>query len=207
MSKSYLYDKYYVTPILGLTGCWSVIVICMIGLLSDGNKDILHFGPGENKFIHLKIDNWGRWSFVMLYSFFSQLVNSLINSTIYPFITNVIRDYKSPYDGSVSYAQFIAVIYKLYYWFNEICDLFLVLTLQVQYWIPGLIADILVALWSTNRYLKEKKLNGIYNEIQQDSSQNKKLKDTEIIEDEEITEDTLLSSLNSNFENINDYLL
>ena len=199
MSKDYIYDKYYVTPILGLTGCWSIIVICTISVLSDGNKDILHFGPGENKFIHLKIDTWGRWSFVMLYSFSSQLVNSLINSTLYPFITNVIRDHKSPYDGSVSYAQSIAVIYKLYYWFNEICDLFLVLTLQIQYWIPGLIADILVALWTTHSYLKEKRLTGIYNQFHQDSSQHQKLENNEIIEDDEIIEDSILNDdINNN---------
>lgn len=85
-----------------------------------------------------------------------------MNATIYPFITNVVRDHKAAWDGSEFFGQLIALVYKLYYLINDICDVFLVLTLQLQYWIPGLIADVGVSLWTTHHYLRDKSVVDAY---------------------------------------------
>ena len=149
-------DKYHIRPMLVLGMIWILAIIAMISTLSSSDPGFFHFGPGKTTFLQFHVDTWTKWSIVMAYSFFSQLVNSLMNATVYPFITNVIRDHKAAWDGSESFGQFIALVYKLYYWINDICDVFLILTLQLQYWIPGLIADVSVSLWTTHHYLRDK---------------------------------------------------
>lgn len=155
-------DRYSVQPMLGVGTLWIVAIIAMIATLSSGDPNFLNFGPGKTTFLQFRVDTWGKWGLVMAYSFFSQLVNSLMNATIYPFITNVIRDHKAAWDGSELFGQLVAVVYKLYYWINDICDVFLVLTLQLQYWIPGLIADVGVSLWTTHYYLRDKPIIDAY---------------------------------------------
>lgn len=156
MFEGPIFERYYIRPML-FVGCgWIVAIIVMIGLFSSKDTDFFLFGPGTTSFLQFRIDTWGKWGLIMTYSFFSQMIHSLMNSTIYSFITNVIRDYKSPWEGSIIYGVVISIVYKLYYWIHDICDIFLVLTLQLQYWIPALIADISVSIWTTYNYLKNK---------------------------------------------------
>jgi len=150
------YERYMIRP-MAIVGCaWVLAIVVMIGFLSSEDANFFRLGPGATSFLQFRIDTWFKWGLVMSYSFFSQLVNSLMSSTISSFITNVIRDHKSPWEGPVIYGQLIALVYKLYYWINDICDVFLVLTLQLQYWIPALIADLIVSVWTTHSYLRDK---------------------------------------------------
>ena len=64
----------------------------------NADSQIYNVGPSESNF--LKINTWGKWSLVISYSFFSQIINSLVNATLYPFMTNVIKDHKTPWEGS-----------------------------------------------------------------------------------------------------------
>ena len=66
-----------------------------------------------------------------------------------------IRYHKAVWNNSEFFGQLIALVYKLYYGTVGICDVFLVLTLQLQYWIPGLIVNIGVSLWTTHHYLRD----------------------------------------------------
>lgn len=165
-NQSSIYSKYHITPVIILTSSWTFIIAFFLIFISNQNSSFLTFGPSNDCiFFNFNINTWSKWSFVIIYSFFSQFINSIINSTLYPFITNVIRDHKTPWNGSVFYAQMIALTYKLYHWLNDICDLFLILTFQLQFWIPALIADIIVSLWTTADYLENKQLINIYNNI------------------------------------------
>ena len=161
--------RYNIYPMLFVGSFWIIGIITMIGMLSPGTPSMFHFGPGETIFLEFKINTWSRWSAVMCYSFLSQFIHSLMNSTIYAFITNVIRDYKSNWKYSILFGQSIAILYKIYYWVDSICDILLVLTLQLQYWIPGLLADLIVALWTTYNYLKDKQQKPCYDLYQVDN--------------------------------------
>ena len=92
----------------------------------------------------------------MAYSFVSPFINSLVNSTLYPFMMNVIRDHKTPWEDSNRNAYLITLIYKLYYWFNDICDILIIFTLQFQFYLPSLFAEIIVGLSTTRKYILDK---------------------------------------------------
>ena len=88
-----------------------------ISVKNFGNEtDFLIWGPSNVKFAGFKIDNWGRWYLVMGYSMFSQISYSIVSSTLRPFISNVIRDYKTPIEdkGSLIRAQYLVSVYTFY---------------------------------------------------------------------------------------------
>ena len=151
-----LYNVYSVRSAITISSIWMIGLGSIIGVFG-GHSDFFKFGPSnQTKFISFKVDNWGKWSLIILYSFLSQFIHSYINSTLYPFMTNVIRDYKSEWRDSHFKAQIITLIYKLYYWFHDICEVFLVLTLQLQFYIPALIADVLAGMITTRKFIKHK---------------------------------------------------
>jgi len=122
----------------------------------------LKFGPDDNiYFITFPINNWTRWTFVMIYSFFSQFIYTILSSTLSPYIKNVIQDHKTPFNEKKHYweSQFILQIYTIYGWLSHIFDIFLYLTLQIQYLIPSFIADISMTFYFNHFYLKNKILN------------------------------------------------
>ena len=153
-----LYKRYSLSSSLIISLAWIIVLSIIISLNTKKSTNFLHIGPCNNtNFIDLKIDTWGKWFLTMMYSFFSQFINSYINATLYPFMVNVIRDYKSEWRDTMLKAQIITFIYKLYYWFHEICEIFLVLTLQLQYYIPALLADLIVGAFTTRKYIKDKR--------------------------------------------------
>lgn len=158
-------QRYYLKSMLCIGNIWIIGILAMIYSLSYKDTDFFKFGPGNATFLQIKIDSWEKWIMIMIYSFLSQVINSLMNATVYTFIINVIRDYKSPWEGSIIFGQYICILCKVFNWVNEICEVFLVLTLQLQYWIPGFIADIAVSIFTTNKYLKDKVNNDIYDMV------------------------------------------
>lgn len=156
-----VYQLYSIKPAIIIASIWMIIIASVIGICAKAENShtvtFFSLGPSNNtNFTTFKIDNWEKWVFIMTYSFLSQFIHSFINATLYPFMTNVIRDYKSEWTKSHCSAQLITLVYKLYYWFHDICDVFLVLTLQLQFYIPALIADILVGAITTRKFIKSK---------------------------------------------------
>ena len=155
-----IYKRYSLHSSLILSVTWMILITIMLGVNTNKGSRFFHFGPSnETKFIDLKIDNWGKWLVTMMYSFLSQFVHSYINATLYPFMVNVIRDHKAVWRDSLCKAQIITFIYKSYYWFHEICEIFLVLTLQLQYYVPALLADLIVGGITTRKYIKDKRID------------------------------------------------
>jgi len=139
---------------------WTVLIGLGVGLVSarDGTA-FLHVGPGgDAQFFGFPIDSWGRWAGVVLYGACSQIVRSLISATLYPFMTNVVRDHKEPWeDGSLRIALAVTVVYKLFYAVSDICDVFVALTLQLQYYVPMIVSDVAVGLFTTRWYMRRKR--------------------------------------------------
>lgn len=151
--KNY-YIKFTIIIIIVWLGCFISIFIY---LCYEYNSNFFHLGPGNNiLFLNFTVDNWLKWSFIMSYSFFSQFISSFVSSSLSPFITNVIRDHKCEWNESILNAQLIILIYKLYSWFHDICEIFLVLTLQLQFYLPALIADLIVSFITTRNYIINK---------------------------------------------------
>lgn len=144
--------------IIGLT--WCIATFIFICYLSNINRDFLLFGPNDKiLFIKIKVDTWGKWSGLMVYSAFSQIVSSVMSSTVKPFITNVIRDHKTPWDLHYYYqSQSIVLLYYTYGWITGILDMFVYLTCQIQFWIPAFLADVIVQMYFTHYHLTCKEL-------------------------------------------------
>lgn len=146
--------KYYIKHALILAILWIIFVIFLIIIYSSNNIIFLHFGPtNDSKFIIYEINTWTKWTLLMIYSFLSQFIHSILNSTLYSFIVNVVRDHKTIYNATIKYPLLITIVYKIYYWINYICNIFLILTYQLQFYIPALIADIMVGIFITKKYL------------------------------------------------------
>jgi hypothetical protein len=92
----------------------------------------------------------------MVYSVLSQVAYSVVSSTLSPYISNVIRDHKTPQSdkGSLVRAQVIVQLYTLYHWMSSIFDVFLWITLQVQYIVPAVITDLALTVHFTNRFMR-----------------------------------------------------
>tara|TARA_Y100000389_G_scaffold183785_1_gene201606 strand:- start:1451 stop:1741 length:291 start_codon:yes stop_codon:yes gene_type:complete len=88
---------------------------------------------------------------------FSQISYSIISSTLSPFISNVIRDYKTPIEdkGSIIRAQYLVSVYTFYYWISSIFDVFLWITMQLQFILPAIIIDLIITYRFTNNYMKQ----------------------------------------------------
>lgn len=146
-----LYKKYSIKPIIIIITLW--IMMSGSTLIYFYRKDsFFHFGPSKEKYM----DTWSKWSLLMSYSFVSPFINSLVNSTLHPFMLNVIRDHKTPWEDLRRNAYIITLVYKIYYWFNDICDILIIFTLQFQFYLPSLMAEIIVGIATTRKYILEK---------------------------------------------------
>ena len=152
---------YFIKTATLCASSWSILLISGIAYFTTDNKtDFLHWGPSDVKFGGLIIDTWSKWLFVMCYSIFSQVIYSIVSSNLSPYISNVIRDYKTPKQDKGKYinCQIIVQIYSLYHWLSNIFDVFLWITLQLQYLVPAIITDLILTLYFThNFYVKSPK--------------------------------------------------
>ena len=161
-SSAYLLRHYHIKPIIVCIYAWFIIIATSAKSNNIIEGSFLHCGPGEAYFITIPINTWSKWGCVMIYSFFSQVLYSFVNITLSPFLTNVIRDHKSKTTLPVPTVLFIVFSYKVYGWVHEILEVFLTLTLQLQYYLPALIADVIITMFSTWKYNKKNVPIAIY---------------------------------------------
>ena len=141
---------------------WSIILIFGISYFSnEKTTNFLHWGPSNTKFAGLIINTWEKWYFVMFYSIFSQIVYSIVSSNLSPYISNVIRDYKTPkhHKGKYLNCLLIVQIYSIYYWLSSIFDVFLWITLELQYLMPAIITDLILTLYFTHNFYVKSPVN------------------------------------------------
>ena len=140
-------------------GTSAAVVACvMMALTTDAKSNFFHWGPDANvTFIGFEIRNWTRWWALMSYSLISQVAQSLVHSTLSPWMSNVVRDHKTPIPtGSYYTIQSVAVIYNVFGWVVSILDTFVWITCQLQYLLPALISDACITVLTTHRYIRAK---------------------------------------------------
>ena len=150
--------KYKIKIGIIVAGSWSICIIAGVSVIaSDMDTEFLQWGPSDVIFAGFRVNTWTRWSFVISYSVLSQVAYTIVNSSVLPYITNVIRDHKTPIEekGTKLNAQIIVFTYTLFYWLSSILDVFLWITLQLQYILPALLTDLLITIYFTNSYMTE----------------------------------------------------
>lgn len=139
-------------------GAWTVTLTLVLfvfgwtGVLSS----FMAIGPNdEAKFGGAPVNTWGRWTALMIYSALSQLVQSLVEGTITPFVTNVIKD---PCIDFANYgmAQTVVGDQNAFLWMVGLFDILLYITMQMQFWVPAIIADLAVNAALVHRNMLEK---------------------------------------------------
>ena len=120
--------------------CVTLGVVCATGALASFTR----LGPNsEASFGGVSIDTWDKWMALMLYSASSQLAQSVVGGTLDPLVTNEIRDPDSPFP-SYGAAQITVGIQNMFLWMVGLFDILLYITMQLQFWVPAIIADLVV---------------------------------------------------------------
>lgn len=142
-----------------VVSAWSAVLLVGLSYASvydhDAGTRFLHWGPSDAQFGPLRINTWPRWGAVLAYSITSQVVSSIASATLSPYVSNVIRDYKTPRakKGTWCQAQGIVFAYTLVGWVTGVLDVFVWVTLQVQFILPALLADLALTAAYTHSYL------------------------------------------------------
>lgn len=139
---------------------WTVALLGGTVFFSATDDRFFTWGPSDTRFAGIPISTWPRWAAVMTYSVLSQVAYSVVQSTVRPYISNVIRDHKTPPDekGSMLGAQLLVQLYTLFHWAGSLFDVFLWITVQPQFIVPALLVDLILTAHFTRGYMTENRL-------------------------------------------------
>lgn len=152
--------QYQVRMGIGISlGTGAIVIVCMTTMAYvDAHTNFLTWGPDENvSFVGFPISSWTRWFALMMYSLTSQIAQSLVSTTLSPWMSNVVRDHKTEIPrGNYCTILFVAIAYNLFGWLVGILDIFVYITCQLQYLLPALISDVCITIFTTHRFVRAK---------------------------------------------------
>ena len=151
-------DKRVVTMLILVWTVVSSAVFCAIML--EDHSPFLNFGPSERTVLFgVKLDTWGVWWCVAIYTFVSTAVAAYASDSIVPWITNTVQDHKTQY---IPYSKFtclcIIQIFTCYAVIMSVIGLFVALS-QVDFMLIRLVADLMVNHFTTYFFLRGKSVN------------------------------------------------
>ena len=166
-------DKRIITAFILVWTILSSIVFCAIML--DDNSPFLNFGPSDRTVLFgVKLNTWGVWWCVAIYTFVSTAVAAYASDSIVPWITNTVQDHKTryiPYNKWTCWA--IIQIFTCYAVIMSVIGLFVALS-QIDFMVIRLVADLMVNHYTTFFFLKGKTVNlsryNAYNKPRDDMS-------------------------------------
>jgi hypothetical protein len=150
---------------------WVVVLLsALVGaaLSGAGPGAFVAVGPNDKAvFATVRVDSMAKWSALMAYSSLSQAAQSLVETTLQPFIINVIRDPNvdfserrpSPrnFKACAVVAQFVVGVYNLFLCIVSLFDILMYVTLRIQFYIPAIVADLLVNGYVTHQNMQQKR--------------------------------------------------
>ncbi len=125
------------------------ILVYLVILDEEGafTKKFLSFGPSPNTtFLHMKLDTWHKVYIVYALGFFSSLLTTYYNTVSYVFIHSSIWNpsYTKTISISKNWAKAIVILEPLLYWILNIINLFVNLTMQLQFLIPSFLGSVII---------------------------------------------------------------
>ena len=163
------FKKIFTTPqiALGTFTTWVAIFIIILGVMGAFSKKFMHFGPSTDPklsatFLGLPIDTWPKAILLYLLGFFSAIISSYFHLVFGAWTINNIRNEKNKDITPISKktAEFMLVLSPIVSNINHILDLFLTLTLQLQFILPQLLGDIAASILVSFSFLSKKKKFG-----------------------------------------------
>lgn len=87
--KRFFHDK---RCTVGLLLLWMVTVCSIFYVLGAFHMGYMHIGPSEETvFMGLKIDNWGKWMALAVFSFCNTGINEFISNALDPWFVNSLQ--------------------------------------------------------------------------------------------------------------------
>ena len=143
-----------------LLGLWIISISGYVIYLQDSNLIVFfNFGPNPNvNFIGVVVDNWTKWSQLMMFTIVTQSLKMLADEIISPWIINTIMDDKSKIQNdNINYykSQFICQTYYLFSAIVKFIQIGISIT-QLDFVLVYISTDLIISLYTTHMYLKSK---------------------------------------------------
>jgi hypothetical protein len=143
------------------------IIVFLLILKDEGifSKRFLHFGPStdpetQTEFLGSPIDTWPKVITLYLLGFFSVLFSTYYRDIFETWIINSVRDHKEKQiKMSKITAYLLTIIDPVLDNINSILEFFVLLTLQLQFFIPQVLGELFITILSTRAFLSKKKFN------------------------------------------------
>ena len=141
------------------------IIVFLLILKGEGvlSKRFLHFGPStdpetQTEFLGSPVDTWPKVITLYILGFFSVLFSTYYHDIFGTWIINSVKDHKEKkINMSKISAYLLTIADPLLESINRILELFVLLTLQLQFLIPQILGELFITIISTRAFLSKKK--------------------------------------------------
>jgi hypothetical protein len=144
-----------------LTG-WVFVFIIILGFMGAFNERFLHFGPSTDpdtqaEFLGNPIDTWDKAIMIYVLGFLSAAFSTYYHGVFGAWMTNSVKDHKQKKLGmNKNLATILITLDPIISSVNRILELFVTLTLQLQFLVPQLLGDIIATIYTSREYLSKK---------------------------------------------------
>jgi hypothetical protein len=139
------------------TWMWLIAVLVIFSQMGLFHSEFVRFGPSPTTtYVGITLDTWSKWAAVAVFSAISSFMNDMANESLEPFFLCVIRDVKSRY---IPFSKLTCVLLtQAWTIYASIMSLFALYTFfsQVDFVLIKLLVGLLVNMYSTMRYLRNK---------------------------------------------------
>ena len=134
-----------------------IISLLFLGILDD--KNFFHFGPSEkDTFLGGSINSWPKVIILYLISFFAAAFNSYFGSIYGNWFHNQVIDTERDYlKVSKKDAKLMTIVSPLVIGINNVIEIFILLTKQLQYILPQILGDVIVSVITAHKFINKKK--------------------------------------------------
>ncbi len=154
-------------PIVSMTILCIALVVYIIILDEEKmfSKKFLHFGPGTDStnttsFMGISLDNWKKTIAVYSISFFTTLLLTFYNSSVVLYINSFIRNPAVAKLDHKKHHLTVFLVLEIFVLFTfNVLSIFTVMTGQLQFLLPSLIAYFVIRLPTNLTYLNKKIFN------------------------------------------------
>jgi hypothetical protein len=126
-------------------------------------KRFLHFGPSDDpetqtEFLGSPVNTWPKVITLYLLGFFSVLFSTYYHDIFGTWLINSVKDHKEKNINMTKQSAYsLTFLDPLFGSINKILELFVLLTLQLQFIIPQILGELFVTSWSMRNFLSKKK--------------------------------------------------
>ncbi len=159
-------SKILTKPTIALTTftTWVLIFVFILGFMGAFSKKFMHFGPSTDpetaaEFLGTHIDTWPKVIALYVLGFLSSIMSSYYGTVFGAWTMNTVRDHKTKtVNMNKKVAYTLITLDPIISNVNSILELFLTLTLQLQFLIPQILGDIIASILVSRSFLSKKKV-------------------------------------------------